>query len=151
MRPMYAMVAIMAALFFAVPVMAVGPEPSPDQSETASAQTSANHEIVFVYFGSEACGFCRQWETTDLPILKTSPTFQKVRFSRVEMSVTSGIPETGKFPPDIRHLHDPIAVALSGAGAPMYAVLSDGKVVSAWRGASKRPDEILALLRLLSS
>lgn len=139
-----------AAMFLAAALVAVGAELLPSEPErhesTATMQGQAAPRIEFVYFGAEECGYCRRWETTDLPILKTSPTFRQVRFNRVEMSVTSGIPAASQFPPEIRHLHDSIATRLNGAGAPMYAVLSDGKVVSAWRGAAKRPDEILALL-----
>ncbi len=48
--------------------------------------------------------------------------------------------------PEIKHLREPIAEKLKGAGSAMFAILADGKVVASWKGTRKSPEEILQII-----
>ncbi len=117
-------------------------------SLAAGAQPSARHRIDFVYFGSPECSYCRGWEAVDLPKLKRYGSFRQVRFTKVTKAIGSPVPQASSFPEQVKYLREPIAAKLEGAGSPMFAILTDGKVVAAWRGTKKySPEQILKIIR----
>jgi hypothetical protein len=107
--------------------------------------TLAPTRVDFVYFGAVDCPNCVGWEAYDLPKLKASALFQKVRFTKVPKLIRSPVPSTFWFPEQIKHLRDPIAEKIQGAGSPMFAILADDKVVLAWKGTWRGPDAILKI------
>ena len=115
------------------------------------AQVAAKPRVDFVYLGASDCPYCTAWEARDLPKLKSAGAFQDVRFTRVTKMIQSPVPSAFWFPAEVRHLRDPIAESLKGVGSPMFAVLSDGKVVAAWKGTSKKSEEILGLIAQASA
>jgi hypothetical protein len=112
----------------------------------AAAQEKLRPRVDFVYLGGSDCPYCRGWEAFDLPKLKASPLFQQVRFTHVVKVIRSPVPSSFWFPAEIKHLREPIAEKLKGAGSPMFAILADGKVVASWIGTRKSPEEILQII-----
>ena len=113
----------------------------------ATAGDAGQPHVDFVYFCSSECPYCRAWEAVDLKKLKQSRVFQKIRFTRITKAINSPVPATSSFPDEIKHLREPIAEKLEGAGSPMFAILADGQVVSSWRGAKKySPAQILKII-----
>jgi hypothetical protein len=103
--------------------------------------------IDFVYFCSPECPYCRAWEAVDLQRLKKSRLFQRIRFTKITKAINSPVPATSSFPGEIKHLREPIAEKIEGAGSPMFAIVANGQVVSSWRGAKKySPAEILKII-----
>lgn len=115
-------------------------------SLAAIAQEITRPRIDFVYFGASDCPYCRAWEAHDLPKLKASPAFRQARFTHVVKLIRSPVPSSFWFPAEIKHLREPIAEKLKGAGSPMFAILANGKVVAAWKGTRKSPEEILQII-----
>lgn len=117
-------------------------------SLAAGAEPSARHRLDFVYFGSPECSYCRGWEAVDLSKLKQSSSFRQVRFTKITKPIGSPVPQASLFPEPVKYLREPIAAKLEGAGSPMFAILADGKVLAAWRGAKKySPEQILEIIR----
>ena len=113
----------------------------------ANARDAARTRIDFVYFGSPDCPYCRGWEAHDLAKLERSRLFRRVHFTKISKALGSPVPPASAFPKEIKQLRDPIAQSLIGAGSPMFAILSDGHVVTSWRGAKKySPDQILEII-----
>jgi len=110
------------------------------------AESPAQPRIDFVYFGAADCPYCQAWEAKDLPKLKAAPGFQKVRFTKVTKMIPSPVPSATWFPDEIKHLRNPIAAQIKGAGSPMFAIAADGKVVAAWKGTRKNPGDILKII-----
>ena len=92
----------------------------------AAAQGIPRPRIDFVYLGGPDCPYCRAWEAFDLPKLKASPSFQKVRFIHVAKKIDAPVPSSAEFPADSQNLREPIAEKLKGGGSPMFAILADG-------------------------
>ena len=114
-------------------------------SWNALAQAAEKPRVDFVYFGASDCPYCRAWENWDLPKLQASETFQRVRFTKVTKNIRSPVPGEFWFPKEIKHLRDPIAEQLKGAGSPMFAILADGKVVLAWKGTRRGTEELIRI------
>lgn len=112
----------------------------------ANAQNTVNTGIDLVYFGGPDCPFCRGWETFDLPKLKDSALFKRVRFTKVAKTIKSPVPSAFWFPDEIKDLRDPIAEKLQGSGSPMFAILNNKQVVASWKGTKKSPEEILSII-----
>lgn len=116
-------------------------------SLAATAQVAARTRIDFVYIGSPDCPYCRGWEAHDLPRLKESGLFRQVRFTKITKPISSPVPSAFWFPDAVKYLRGPIAEKIQGAGSPMFAILTDGRVVASWRGAKKySPDQILRII-----
>jgi len=103
-------------------------------------------QIDFVYFGAADCPVCRAWEAKELPELKASPTFQRVRYTKVTKLIQSPVPSAFWFPREIEHLQEPIAASVKGAGSPIFSLLVDGKVVTTWKGTGRNPAAIIAMI-----
>lgn len=115
-------------------------------SLAASSQGTRKKQIDFVYFGAHDCPSCVSWKAIDLPKLKGSSLFGQVRFTEVVKGIRSPIPSAYWFPEEIKHLREPIAEKIKGAGSPMFAILTDGQVVASWKGTRKSPEEILSII-----
>lgn len=112
------------------------------------ARTQAREKQVdFIYFGTPHSPICREWETRDLPQLKASPVFQSIRFTTVPKAANAPIPPATEFPAEVAPFRDAIAASLDGVGAPMFALVVDGRVVAAWKGNSKPPANIIGLVQ----
>ena len=103
-------------------------------------------QIDFVYFGAQDCPVCRAWESKELLELKASPTFQRVRYTKVTKLIASPVPSSFWFPREIEHLQEPIASSIKGGGSPIFSFLVDGKVVATWKGTSRKPAAIIAMI-----
>ena len=68
-----------------------------------------------------------------------------VRFTKITKMIKSPVPSSSWWPEEMKYLRDPIAEKLPGAGSPMFAILADDKVVVAWKGTRKSPEEILKI------
>jgi len=112
----------------------------------AGAAQAQQKQIDFVYFGAADCPVCRAWEAKELLELKASPTFQRVRYTKVTKLIQSPVPSAFWFPREIEHLQEPIAASISGAGSPIFSFLVDGKVVASWKGTGRNPSAIIAMI-----
>ena len=113
-------------------------------SSLAPAQQTK--QIDFVYFGASDCPVCRAWEAKELLELKASPSFQRVRYTKVTKLIASPVPSAFWFPREIEHLQEPISASIKGAGSPIFSLLVDGKVVTSWKGTGKNPKAIIAMI-----
>ena len=115
-------------------------------SYAGGAAAQQKKQVDFVYFGASDCPVCRAWEAKDLVELKSSPTFQRVRYTKVTKLIASPVPSAFWFPREIEHLQQPIAASIKGGGSPIFSLVVDGKVVTSWKGTGKKPPAIIAMI-----
>ena len=111
-----------------------------------SIARTAGRQLEFVYLGGPDCPVCKGWEMFDLPKLRSHEVFAKVRYTKISKFIQSEVPSAFWFPNEVKHLSQPIADRLKGAGSPMFAILVDDKVISAWLGVKRSPEEIIRAL-----
>lgn len=109
------------------------------------AQDSASR-IHLIWMGGNDCPPCVYWRATELPKLKSSPVFAKIKFSFVVKSVKSGVPPGMYLDADVRPYKDKLDYANSGrGGSPQGALLVDGEVFDYFLG-ERTADEIESMV-----
>ena len=92
-------------------------------------------KIHFIWMGGSDCPPCVNWRRFELPKLKESPEFKKIKFSYVIKMIRSSVPATFFLPDDVKPYKEYLDEASSGrGGSPQVAVIVDGKVYDYFHG-----------------
>ncbi len=116
----------------------------------AQAQAPASApEVHLVWMGGNDCPPCMAWRAFDLPKLKASPEFQRIRYSYVTKAVTAPVPPKFFLPEEVRPYKEILDTAgAGGSGSPQAAVIVDGQVFDYFWGV-RSAEQIEAMLRAI--
>jgi len=111
-------------------------------SATALAQPlKSAPEVHVVYMGGNDCPPCVFWRLEELPKLKATAEFARVKFSYVEKVVRSQVPPRFLLPVEVKPLKEKLDYASSGrSGSPQVAIVVDGEVFDYFWGSRTAQD-----------
>jgi hypothetical protein len=96
---------------------------------------AATKTVHIVFMGGDDCPPCVVWIKQELPKLQASPEFAGVRFSYVDKTVKSAVPELSKLPDEVKPFKAVLDKANAGqTGSPQTALMIDGAVYDYYLG-----------------
>jgi len=119
-----------------VTVFAVLPACLLSSKATLAQPLSGAAPVVHViYMGGADCPPCVAWRMEELPKLKATREFPRVKFSFVEKVVRSPVPPRLFLPAEVRPFKEKLDYASSGrSGSPQVAIVVDGEVFDYFHG-----------------
>lgn len=115
-------------------------------SVALSQDTREVPSVHFVWMGGDDCPPCVEWRNTELPKLRASPEFAKIKFSYVRKVIKSPVPPRFFLPDEVKPYKDQLDEASSGRhGSPQAALLVNGQVYDYVQGA-RSAEEIERML-----
>lgn len=115
---------------------------------TPPANYSQQHpsKITLVYVGAEDCGPCKVWQRDQGAAFRKSVEFRHLTYREVKSPSLFGLMKDKNWPEDLRVYRRNIN---KGAGAPLWLVIADNKVVIKDYGLSQWDNAVLPKIRSL--
>jgi hypothetical protein len=104
-------------------------------------------DLMLVYVGAEDCPPCRVWQRDEAPVFRSAPEFQRIAYREIKSPKLFDLLNDDYWPDDLRGYRDQLG---RGAGAPMWLVILDRKIVGRGSGASQWQSAIVPTLKALS-
>ncbi len=99
------------------------------------AWPQAEPRIHLIWMGGNDCPPCVAWRARDLPRLRETAAFQRIRFSYVIKPVGGAVPPSFFLDAEVKPYKDQLDEANAGrGGSPQGALLVDGKVYDYFLG-----------------
>ena len=115
---------------------------------TPPANYSQRHpsNIMLVYVGAEDCGPCKVWQRNQGAAFRDSAEFRRLTYREVESPSLFDLLNDENWPADLRVYRRSIR---RGAGAPLWLLVADNKLVMQNFGLSQWDETVLPKIRSL--
>jgi hypothetical protein len=112
------------------------------------SQTGVAPEVILINMGGPDCPPCVAWRAAELPKLRSTPVFSKIKYVHVDKAIASPVPPKFFLPELLKPYKEKLEIASAGrSGSPQVAILVNGEVYDYWWGTGKS-DVALLTVRL---
>lgn len=125
-------VALVVAVFASRPVDSSSPRPLA--------------HVTLVYVGAADCAPCRVWQGGEGAAFRVSAEFVRLSYREVKSPTLFDVLKDDYWPEDLRVYREAIG---RGAGAPLWLVIADDRMVAQGFGATQWNDSVLPMIKSL--
>jgi hypothetical protein len=104
-------------------------------------------DLMVVYLGAEDCAPCRVWQRDVAPAFRATPTFQRISYREVKSPRLFDLLNDEYWPEDLRAYRAQLG---QRAGAPMWLIVLDRKIVGHGAGVSAWQEAVMPKIKALT-
>ncbi|TAK46920.1 MAG: hypothetical protein EPO23_14840 [Xanthobacteraceae bacterium] len=107
---------------------------------------AAPANVTLLYVGAEDCAPCNIWQNNQEPAFRQSAEFSRLAYREVKSPALFDLLKDDYWPEDLRAYRQVIG---KGAGAPLWLVIADGRIVMQRSGLTQWQEAVLPKIKSL--